>query len=240
MMMNTRVVISAVVVLLAACSSPPKPVTADGGSRVPANDPARVQALQDRAASDRVLLSENNLLKAQVTVLQQKLNEMTTIVRDALVLPPPMPTPAKPPDPVAAPAAPAALKSAAPQLPLHAFKQTPDGVVIRVFHPFAKTDFEPDELTAKALRDGARNASSIEVRGMTDSPVMNPVDKMIAVKRAEKARIWLVENGVNPAVIRVRYFSAGQFIADNRTESGRALNRRVEVDIRKPVSLASL
>ena len=62
------------------------------------------------------------------------------------------------------------LKSAAPQLPLHAFKQTPDGVVIRVFHPFAKTDFEPGELTAKALRDGARNASSIEVRGMTDSP----------------------------------------------------------------------
>ena len=113
MMKNERVVISAVVVLLAACSSPPKPITADGGSRVPANDPARVQALQDRAASDRVLLSENNLLKAQVNVLQQKLNEMTTIVRDALVLPPPTPTPAKPPDPVASPAAPAALKSAA-------------------------------------------------------------------------------------------------------------------------------
>ena len=237
MMMNKRVVISAVVVLLAACSSPPKPATADGGSRVPANDPARVQALQDRTASDRVLLSENNLLKAQVTVLQQKLNEMTSIVRDALVLPPPMPTPAKPADPVAAPAA---LKSAAPQLPLHAFNQTPNGVVIRVFHPFAKTDFEPGELTAKALRDGARDASSIEVRGMTDSPVMNPIDKMIAIKRAEKARIWLVDNGVNPAVIRVRYFSAGQFIADNRTELGRALNRRVEVDIRKPVALASL
>lgn len=236
-MMNERVVISAVVVLLAACGSPPKPVIPDGGSRVPANDPVRVQALQDRTASDRVLLSENNLLKAQVTVLQQKLNEMTTIVRDALVLPPPMPTPVKPPDPVAAPAA---LKSAAPQLLLHAFKQTSDGVVIRVFHPFAKTDFEPGELTAKALRDGARYASSIEVRGMTDSPVVNPIDKRIAKKRAEKARIWLVENGVNPSLIRVRYFSAGQFIADNSTESGRALNRRVEVDIRKPVSLASL
>ncbi len=236
-MMNERVVISAVVVLLAACGSPPKPVIPDGGSRVPANDPVRVQALQDRTVSDRVLLSENNLLKAQVTVLQQKLNEMTTIVRDALVLPPPMPTPVKPPDPVAAPAA---LKSAAPQLLLHAFKQTSDGVVIRVFHPFAKTDFEPGELTAKALRDGARNASSIEVRGMTDSSVMNPIDKRIAKKRAEKARIWLVENGVNPSLIRVRYFSAGQFIADNSTESGRALNRRVEVDIRKPVSLASL
>ena len=240
MMMNKRVAVFAIVVLLTACGSPPKPATADGGSRIPANDPARVRALQDRTASDRVLLSENNLLKAQVTVLQQKLNEMTSFVRDALVLPPPMPTPAKPPDPVAAPAAPAALKSAAPQLPLHAFTQTIDGVVIRVFHPFAKTDFEPGELTAKALREGARNASSIEVRGMTDSPVMNPVDKGIAIKRAEKARMWLVENGVNPSLIRVRHFSAGQFIADNSTESGRALNRRVEVDIRKPVALASL
>lgn len=235
MMTNKRFVISTLAVVLAACSSPPKPANADGSSRVPANDPARVQALQERVANDRALLSENNLLKAQVTVLQQKLNEMTSIVREALVLPPPAPV--KLPAPIAAPIAP---QSIAPQLPGHAFKQTSDGVVIRVFHPFAKTDFEPGELTAKAIRDGARNAISIEVRGMTDSPVVNPIDKMIAIERAEKARIWLVDNGVNPSKIRVRYFSAGQFIADNRTEAGRALNRRVEVDIRKPVPLASL
>jgi outer membrane protein OmpA-like peptidoglycan-associated protein len=237
-MMRKQIVISAAAVLLAACSSPPKPAMPDGGSRVPANDPAKVQALQDRVATDRALLSENNLLKAQVSVLTQKLNEMTSIVREALVLPPP--TPIKPPAPVAAPSAPASPQSAAPQLPLHAFKQTPDGMVIRVFHPFAKTDFEPSELTAKAIRDTARNATTIEVRGMTDSAVVNPIDKMIAIERAEKARIWLVDNGVSPSKIRVRYFSAGQFIADNRTEAGRALNRRVEVDIRKPVSLASL
>lgn len=235
MMMNKRIVISAAAVLLAACSSTPKPVTPDGGSRVPANDPSRIQALQDRVATDRALLSENNLLKAQVTVLQQKLNEMTNIVREALVLPPPAPV--KPLAPIAAPIVP---QSAAPQLPPHAFKQTPNGMVIRVFHAFAKTDFEPGEITANALRDGARNANSIEVRGMTDSPVVNSIDKMIAIERAEKARIWLVDNGVNPSKIRVRYFSAGQFIADNSTEAGRSLNRRVEVDMRKPVSLTSL
>jgi hypothetical protein len=233
--MKKQLFISLVAVAtLVACSSPPKPIVPDGGSRVPANDPTRIQALQDRVAADRSILSENNLLKAQVTALQQKLNEMTGIVRDALILPPPPPA-ALPPA-----VAPIGPQSTVPMLPPHAFKQTRDGVVIRVFHPFAKTDFEPSEAAARAMRDSARKSISIEVRGMTDSPVVNPIDKMIAMERAEKAKIWLIDNGVNPTKIRVRYFSAGQFMADNRTESGRALNRRVEVDFRKPASLASL
>ena len=72
-------------VQLGGCSSVPKPAEADGSLRVPAND--------------RQLLSENNLLRAQVDVLQTKLNEMTSIVREALTLPPAqckMPAPALP------------------------------------------------------------------------------------------------------------------------------------------------
>jgi OmpA family len=239
MMMRNQLFLVCTAVFLAACSSTPtKPAMPDGGSRVAANDPERVKALQDRVATDRALLSENNLLKAQVTVLQLKLNEMTSIVREALVLPP---APAAVPAPAAPPAvAPMVPQSTAPSLPSHAFKQTPDGVVIRVFHPFAKTDFEPSEIAAQTLRQSARNAQSIEVRGMTDSPVVNNIDKMIAIERAEKARIWLIDNGVSASKIRVRYFSAGQFLADNRTEAGRALNRRVEVDIRKSAMVASL
>jgi hypothetical protein len=231
----SRASASVVLLSLAACGSPVKPVNPDGGSRVPANDPARVQALQERVALDRALLSENNLLKAQVTVLQQKLIEMTGIVRDSLALPPP--APAKPPAPVVAPERP---QSAAPQLGSHAFKAMPNGVMIRVFHPFAKTDFEPSEATAQAIRDNARQAVSIEVRGMTDSPSINAVDKMIAIERAEKARSWLIQNGVSASKIRTRYYSAGQFIADNRTEEGRALNRRVELDMRKNTAVAGL
>lgn len=224
---------------LAACSSAVKPVTPDGGSRVPANDAVRISALQDRVAGDRQLLSENNLLKAQVNVLSQKLNEMTNIVREALVLPPAAPPPAaRPlspvPSPISGQSSPSTLSPVAQAelMSSQSLKREKDGVIIRVFHPFAKTGFEPSESVADVLRESARQSSSVEVRGMTDANNINPIDKMIAMERAEKARMWLVDNGVNPQKIRLRYFSAGQHLANNKTEAGRALNRRVEIDMK--------
>jgi outer membrane protein OmpA-like peptidoglycan-associated protein len=109
---------------------------------------------------------------------------------------------------------------------------TASGVVIRVFHPWAKTEFEPNDAVAQALRDSTRSARTIEVRGMTDSPTVNAVDRIIATERADKARNWLIQNGVESTKIRTKYFSAGNFIAENKTEQGRALNRRVEIDAR--------
>ncbi len=222
------------VFLIVGCSSPPKPAVPDGSSRVNANDPSRVEALQSRVAQDRALLTENNLLRAQVEVLSLKLNEMVTIVREALVLPPPVPVkPMLPPASITPQTpAPAAKPMSMGGLPDYAMKVTASGVVIRVFHPWAKTDFEPNDSVAQALRDTTRSARVIEVRGMTDSPVVNSVDRMIAMERAEKARNWLIQNGVDSTKIRTKYFSAGNFISENKTEQGRALNRRVEIDAR--------
>jgi outer membrane protein OmpA-like peptidoglycan-associated protein len=211
-------------VQLGGCSSVPKPAEADGSSRVPANDASRVQALQQRVNADRQLLSENNLLRAQVDVLQTKLTEMTSIVRESLVLPPaPRPQPA----PVASP-----QSMVTPDLPAYAYATNSSGVVIRVFHSFARTDFEPSEQVAQALRSSVRGAEQIEVRGHTDSNVINPVDKLIAIERAEKARTWLINNGADASKIRARYFTAGSFLVENKTQQGRSMNRRVEIDIR--------
>lgn len=217
-------------VQLGGCSSVPKPAEADGSSRVPANDAARVQALQQRVSADRQLLSENNLLRAQVDVLQTKLNEMTSIVREALTLPPaprplPAPVPVQPP-PVASP-----QSMAKPDLPAYAYATNSSGVVIRVFHPFARTEFEPSEQVAQALRASVRGADKIEVRGHTDSNVVNPIDKLIAIERAEKARTWLINNGAEGSKISTKYFTAGNFLVENKTPQGRSMNRRVEIDI---------
>jgi len=214
-------------VQLGGCSSVPKPAEADGNTRVPANDAKRVQALQQRVNADRLLLSENNLLRAQVDVLQTKLNEMTSIVREALTLPS-APRPA--PVPVQPPAA-SPQSMAAPDLPAYAYS-TNSGVVIRVFHPFARTEFEPSEQVAQALRASVRTAEQIEVRGHTDSNVVNPIDKLIAIERAEKARTWLINNGAEGSKIRMKYFTAGNFLVENKTPQGRSMNRRVEIDIR--------
>jgi flagellar motor protein MotB len=121
-----------------------------------------------------------------------------------------------------------------PTLPSHAYSTNASGVVIRVFHAFARTDFEPSEEVAQALRAGVRGAERVEVRGHTDSNVVNPIDRLIAVERAEKARTWLINNGAEPAKISTRHFTAGHFLTENRTRQGRALNRRVEIDIHNP------
>lgn len=234
MMFLRNGVFIAAAVVLSACSSPPKPAVPDGSGRVMANDPNRVQALQDRVSQDRVLLTENNLLKAQVEVLSSKLNEMVTIVREALLLPSPVaPKPLAPPTGAAPQTMPGSTQPISiSDLPNHTVKVTSSGVVIRVFHPWAKTEFEPSDAVAQALRANTRGARTIEVRGMTDSPVVNPIDRLIAMERAEKARNWLIQNGVDPTKIRTKYFSAGNFLSENKTEEGRALNRRVEVDAR--------
>lgn len=220
-------------VQLGGCASVPTPAEADGSSRVPANDASRVQALQQRVSADRQLLNENNLLRAQVDVLQTKLNEMTAIVREALMLPPaPRPQAAPVPVPAAPPASPQSMAAPAPDLPAYAYSANSSGVVIRVFHPFARTEFEPSEQVAQALRVSVRGAEKIEVRGHTDSAVVNPIDKLIAIERAEKARTWLINNGAEASKINTRYFTAGNFLVENKTPQGRSMNRRVEIDIR--------
>ena len=218
--------IATAALLMGGCSSVPTPAEADGRSRVPANDPERVQALQQRVHADRALLTENNLLRAQVDALQAKLTEMTAIVRDALMLPPA----AKAPTSLVPHVVPQAM--AATGLPAYAYSTHAAGVVIRVFHPFAHTAFEPSEQVAQALRASVRGADLIEVRGYTDSNVVNPHDQQIAIARAEKARHWLIDNGADPSRIRTKHSAAGHFLTDNRTPQGRSLNRRVEVDIR--------
>ena len=230
--------IAASIALLNACSStPPTPAQPDGSARVPANDPSRVQALQDRVSQDRALLSENNLLKAQVNVLTQKLNDMTSIVREALVLPPPAPVPAPAVMPRQSPQSQTQPLRSAPEkvsfdLPKEAYSVNRNGVVIRVFHEFSQTDFEPSPEVAQALRVAVRDADSVLVRGRTDRNTPDAINRLIAIERAMKARTWLMANGVPAAKIATRFSASGLFLADNSTQEGKALNRRVEIDIR--------
>ena len=229
---------SLAICVLGACSSAPKPAQADGSVRVAANDPQRLEAHQARVAADRALLTENNLLRAQVAVLTVKNNELTTIVREALVLPPAAPSPTAATPLALAPgqtnASSSRLVIDLPALPPQAYTTNAQGVVIRVFHPFARTEFQPSPEVAQALRAGIKGADSIEVRGHTDSAVDTPIDKLIAIERAEKARTWLINTGGDAAKIRTRHFVSGHFLNENRTAQERSVNRRVEIDINNP------
>ena len=94
---------------------------------------------------------------------------------------------------------------------------------------FNSADFSAHEGEAAALVPAAKVAKTITVHGYTDSPVIDVANRRIALARAMAARKFLMEHGIPAEKIKVRFSSAGNFVADNTTDSGRAQNRRVEI-----------
>jgi outer membrane protein OmpA-like peptidoglycan-associated protein len=94
-----------------------------------------------------------------------------------------------------------------------------------------------------ALIDEARQAPLIVLRGRTDGTSDSPAESRIARERAAAIRDYLVAAGVDSARIRPTYQPAGDHAADNTAASGRAMNRRVEVEVYRetpvPVGVAT-
>lgn len=78
---------------------------------------------------------------------------------------------------------------------------------------------------------GLANQPSTEVRivGHTDSTGPEALNDRLSLERAQATKNYLVSRGVNPHQVQVAGRGEHEPIADNRTESGRARNRRVEV-----------
>jgi len=108
------------------------------------------------------------------------------------------------------------------------------GVVVRVNFDFASTAFSPDDTTRAALLAGANAARRINVRGRTDSPTADQANYSIALGRALATRQFLMKNGVDGKKIHLFAQAAGGFVADNSTDQGRRLNRRVEIELIGP------
>ena len=88
------------------------------------------------------------------------------------------------------------------------------------------------------LRDAARTLNNypglmVEVAGHSDN-VGNPeLNRGLSDRRAKTVLDHLVKFGVDPARLTFRGYGDAQPIADNSTEEGRAINRRVELRIRE-------
>ncbi|MFS8606855.1 MAG: OmpA family protein [Gammaproteobacteria bacterium] len=79
---------------------------------------------------------------------------------------------------------------------------------------------------AEALR-GEPNLRA-EIAGHTDSSGSDQYNLELSQRRAEAVRDFLVSQGIAASRLIARGYGESQPIADNSTESGRALNRRVE------------
>ena len=84
------------------------------------------------------------------------------------------------------------------------------------------------------LQDVARSlvANSevrVEVGGHTDSTGPRALNERLSLARAESVKAYLIENGVAADRMEVHGYASTQPVATNKTASGRAQNRRVEL-----------
>lgn len=94
---------------------------------------------------------------------------------------------------------------------------------------------------AEALIADAKAAPLVLLRGRTDGSSDAAAESRIARDRAAAVRDYLVAAGVDAARIRATYQPAGDHAADNNAAAGRALNRRVEIEVYRaaPVSVGT-
>ena len=103
------------------------------------------------------------------------------------------------------------------------------------FFAFDKAELRPQgrELLDKVAAELVKNANdvkSITLTGHTDAIGSEKYNLGLSQRRADAVRNYLVEKGVNPAIITAK----GEGISytfDNATAEGRAKNRRVDVKI---------
>ncbi len=68
----------------------------------------------------------------------------------------------------------------------------------------------------------------VELRGYTDNTGSASANLELSQRRADAVKNWLANKGIAPSRIKAIGFGEANPIADNRTEQGRRLNRRIE------------
>jgi len=69
----------------------------------------------------------------------------------------------------------------------------------------------------------------VSVEGHTDSIGSDAYNQKLSERRAHAVRDYMVTSGIDAARISVKGFGKTKPVADNKTEAGRAENRRVEI-----------
>ena len=93
--------------------------------------------------------------------------------------------------------------------------------------------------SCRALKRVARvltklKGSHFQVAGHTDNVGNDNWNIGLSLRRAYTVRNFLIAQGVAPERITARGYGPYEPIADNATEDGRAMNRRVELRVAKP------
>jgi flagellar motor protein MotB len=187
--------------LLFACSSPPKPPVVDGQDRRPVNSLATVEMLKLRALQAPESKSTKEEREQIMRLLEQEAQKSKANQAEAK-------TPSVSSFPVSSP---------------------PAAAMFRHHFPYGGTSLDLSDKERTEILLLATNADRIEVRGRTDGRKSSLTDEAVALARAKAARDWLVQKAGFGGEISINALSAGDYIADNKTPEGQALNRRVDI-----------
>lgn len=200
--------------VLASCSSPPKPPSVDESQKRPVNSQMAVelQVCKNDLQNTRLLATESGRLAESTAA---KLANMA-MRQQAL----------------------AAMQDLEVQ---EAPGTTAANSVFTVRFQFGSTHLAIPAALGATLIEDAKAAPLVLLRGRTDGISDTPVESRIARDRAAAVRDYLVSAGVDPARIRATYQPVGDHVADNISTGGRGLNRRVEIELYRalPIGVAA-
>jgi outer membrane protein OmpA-like peptidoglycan-associated protein len=74
-------------------------------------------------------------------------------------------------------------------------------------------------------------AVKIQIEGHTDNVGTAADNQKLSEARARSTVNYLIEKGIRPERLMAKGFGASKPVADNKTEEGRALNRRTELKV---------
>jgi OOP family OmpA-OmpF porin len=157
----------------------------------------------------------------------------------AIMAPKAAPAPAPAPAPAAAAAAPRAAPAPAPAaVAAPAAPQPPAATKVTyaadAFFDFNKAVLKPegkaklDDLTSKVK---GINLEVIIAVGHTDAIGGDAENQKLSVTRAEAVKAYLVSKGIEKNRVYTEGKGKKQPVADNKTNEGRAKNRRVEIEV---------
>ncbi len=103
---------------------------------------------------------------------------------------------------------------------------------VRIVHfGFNSTRVSIPTEEALALVEEATAAPLVVLRGRTDGTSDSSAESRIAQARAHAVRDYLIAAGVDATRIRTTHQPSGDHLADNSSQRGRNLNRRVEIEV---------
>jgi outer membrane protein OmpA-like peptidoglycan-associated protein len=115
----------------------------------------------------------------------------------------------------------------------------PRNVLIPVLFDFGSSHLSLPEADKARIVEAVQAAPLVVLRGRTDGAVETAAESAIARQRAATVESWLVQAGVDRSRIRSTWQPIGDHAADNTLPGGRALNRRVEIEVYRAAPLVA-